>query len=183
MRCVGHSRQTSSPRSKHAGTMRSASHRYYVYMSAVQLALGYHGHQSILQLPGKPFMRKKVRLLEAKYQASADEVYLAPALKQWQDAAEGAVAVAALEARIAERRLLHCVNWYVVHARCWLCALVWVAAGHAALHRHSNLVSTSTLCTLPTHVVAVAVLVVASPHTPCAASSTWSRTPQPCWPC
>lgn len=68
-------------------------------------------HEHLSQLPGKPFLRKKVRLLEAKYQPSADESFLAPALKQWQDAAEGAVAVAALEARIAERRLLHCVNW------------------------------------------------------------------------
>lgn len=56
-------------------------------------------------------MRKKVLLLEAKYQPSADEAYLAPALKQWQDAAEGAVAAAALEARLAERRVLHCINW------------------------------------------------------------------------
>ena len=81
------------------------------------------------QLPGKPFMRKKVRLLEAKYQAAADETFLAPALKQWQDAAEGAVAVAALEARIAERRLLHCVNWCGV----WNCVsfllVVWSSVG------------------------------------------------------
>jgi hypothetical protein len=48
-------------------------------------------------------------LHEAKFNVDAETQLLGAALHQWQQAAQGSVASAALNTRIAERRLLHAV--------------------------------------------------------------------------
>ena len=46
-------------------------------------------------------------LNEARFNADAETQMLGAALQQWQAAAQGSVATAALETQVAERRLIH----------------------------------------------------------------------------
>lgn len=51
----------------------------------------------------------QLTLHEARFNWDAETQQLGAALQQWQAAAQGSVAAAALEARVAERRLIHTV--------------------------------------------------------------------------
>ena len=62
------------------------------------------------QLKGNVFRTKTVVVQEAVFNSMAEAHRLGGALEQWQRAAEGAVAAAAVDMRVAELRLAHATS-------------------------------------------------------------------------